>query len=262
VTETGSAGRPCLSAAIIVRDEADRLPACLASLRGLADEIVVVDTGSRDATPFIAAASGAVVEHRVLDGFGPTKQFALDRATGAWVLSIDADERVTVELAAEIRRTVASPDAADGYELRRQSWFLGRRMRFGGMGNDRVLRLFRRERGRFTDAAVHERVIVTGRVGRLTGILEHHTIRTLAEFGAKIERYAALRATEMAARGERGHWWDLVRLPVNFLVFLLVRLSLLDGVRGVIWAAGSAYHSWRKYDLLRERPLAGPARPA
>lgn len=258
MTRSGQAGAPRLSATIIARDEADRLPACLDSLRGLADEIVLVDTGSTDATAAIAAAAGAIVERRPLTGFGPTKQHAVDRATGSWILSIDADERLTPALQEEIRSVVARADSADGYELRRQSWFLGRRMRFSGMAHDYVLRLFRRGAGRFTDAAVHERVEVTGRVGRLDAPMEHHTIRSLAEYREKIERYATLRAAEMAARGVRYRWWDILRLPVNFVVFLLVRLSILDGVPGIVWAAGSAYHSWRKHALLRRDPNAAP----
>jgi glycosyltransferase involved in cell wall biosynthesis len=260
---TGPAGtaRPRLSVTIIARDEEDRLPACLDSLAGIADEVILLDTGSTDGTVSVAEAAGARVERGTLDGFGPAKQRAVDDATGDWVLSIDADERLTPALRAEIVHAITSPQGHDGYELRRQSWFLGRRMRFGGMAHDHVLRLFRRAAGRFTDAAVHERVVVRGTVGRLSAPLEHHTIRSRAEFRSKIERYAALRAREMAARGIRGHWWDILRLPATLFVFLVVRLSLLDGPRGVLWAAGSAYHSWRKYDLLRERPLAGPPWP-
>ncbi len=258
---TGPAGtaRPRLSVTIIARDEEDRLPACLRSLDGIADEVILLDTGSTDRTVAIAEAAGARVEHGTLDGFGPTKQRVVDRARGDWVLSIDADERLTPALRAEILLAITSPRDHAGYEVRRQSWFLGRRMRFGGLAHDHVLRLFRRDAGRFTDAAVHERVVVRGTVGRLSAPLEHDTIRTRAEFRAKIERYAALRAREMAARGARYRWWDILRIPANLLVFLFVRLSILDGLPGVIWAAGSAYHSWRKYDLLRDRPLAGPA---
>lgn len=258
VREPAGRGSPRLSVTIIARDEEDRLPDCLASLGDLADEIILIDTGSTDQTATIAAAAGAMVERHPLEGFGPTKQRAVDRATGDWILSIDADERLTAALREEIRRVVSGPDSAEGYELRRQSWFLGRRMRFSGMSRDHVLRLFKRHAGRFTDAAVHERVEVRGRVGRLNEPMEHHTIRSLAEFRAKIERYAALRAVEMAARGVRYRWWDILRIPVNFVVFLVVRLCVLDGVPGVIWAAGSAYHSWRKYDLLRPRPAGGP----
>lgn len=251
-------GRPLLSAAIIARNEEERLPACLASLRGLADEIVVVDTLSTDRTVEIAAAAGARVERRALDGFGPTKQHAVDRTGGAWVLSIDADERVSPALAADIRRALTAPQAAAGYEIRRRTVFLGRPMRFCGLNDDWVLRLFRRDAGRFTEARVHERVVVQGAVERLSGVLEHETTRSVRDYVEKLERYAALGADALAARGERYHWWDVARLPLNWLLYLVVRLAFLDGVPGLIWAAGSAYHSWRKRDLLREHPAAGP----
>ena len=141
-TAVGRAVR--LSAVIIARNEVANLPACLASLAGLADEIVVVDSESTDGTAAIARASGARVATHRFDGFGAAKQRALDLATGTWALSIDADEVVTPALAAEIRAVVASSAEANGFELRRDVFFVGRRLRFGGMGNDWVLRLFRR----------------------------------------------------------------------------------------------------------------------
>jgi glycosyltransferase involved in cell wall biosynthesis len=261
MTAPGAGRDPRLSVAIIAHNEEERLPACLESLRELAGEIVVVDTLSTDRTGAIAAAAGARVERRALDGFGATKQFAVDCTSGPWVLSIDADERVSATLAQEIRRVIAAPDAAAGYELRRRTVFLGRRMRHSGLNHDWVLRLYRRDAGRFTNAVVHERIEVRGPVERLPGWLEHETTRTLAEYVAKLERYAALGRDGLAARGERYHWWDALRLPINWLLYVVVRLGILDGVPGLIWAAGSAYHSWRKRDLLRERPAAGPAAP-
>jgi hypothetical protein len=174
---------------------------------------------------------------------------------------VDADERVTPALADAIRRVVASPEAAEGYALRWRGFFLGRRMRFGGFGREWVVKLFKRDAGRFTAARIHEHVDVRGRVGRLRGALEHHSVRTVGEYAEKLERYASLHAQDLAARGVRYHWWDAARLPVNFLLFLVLRLGILDGVPGVIWAAGSAYHSWRKRDLLRATPAAGPAAP-
>jgi len=250
---------PRLSVAIIARDEEQRLPACLASVQGLADEVVVVDTMSRDRTGELARAAGARVEQLPFEGFGPTKQRAVDATRGPWVLSLDADERVSPELAAQIRRVVSDPDAADGYALRWQAYFLGRRMRFGGFGSEWVVKLFKRDAGRFTQVPLHEHVEVRGRVGRLTGPLEHHSIRTMREYAGKLERYAATNAVSLAARGVRYRWWDPLRLPVNFLLYYVVRLGFLDGMAGTIWAAGSAYHSWRKRDLLRRSPAAGPA---
>ncbi|MGH7718635.1 MAG: glycosyltransferase family 2 protein, partial [Gemmatimonadaceae bacterium] len=145
-----------LSAFLIVHDEERHLPDCLASLRGLADEIVVLDDGSTDATVDIARAAGATVSHRPFDDYGHQKQAALELTTGEWVLSVDADERVTPALAEAIRAAIASPAAADGYWVRRDLLYLGARLRFGGTGSDWILRLARRAKTRFALLPVHE----------------------------------------------------------------------------------------------------------
>ncbi len=249
---------PRLSVAIIAKDEEERLPACLASVRDLADEIVVVDTLSNDRTPEIARQAGARVEHRRFEGFGATKQMAVELTTGDWVLSLDADERVSPDLAAAIRAAVAATDAADAYQVRWNPVFLGRSMRFGSLRREWVVKLFRRGRGRFTAERIHEHVVVDGRIGRLTGPLDHDTCRSITDYLYKLEWYATLRAQDLRERGVRYRWWDGLRLPVNFILNAVLRLGVLDGVPGLVYAAGSAYHSWRKRDLLRERPAAGP----
>lgn len=244
---------PRLSAVLITLNEERRIGGCLESLAGLADEIVVLDTRSTDRTVEIAQAAGARVERAAFEGFGPTKQRALDLAHGAWVLSIDADERVTPALAAEVRSVVSAEGGADGYWLRREVYYLGRRMRFGGLGNDWALRLFRRGRGRFTPARVHERVEVEGRTARLRGRLEHHTCATLAEHLAKVERYSSIRAEELAARGRRYRPTDVVRAPVEFVLRAVLRLGVLDGTPGVVYAAVSGYAKWLRYAKLLDR---------
>lgn len=249
-----------LSVAIIAKNEAERLPACLASVREIADDIVLVDTLSSDTTAEIARAAGARVTSAPFEGFGPTKQKAVELATGDWVLSIDADERLTPELADAIRRAIASPDAADGYQLRWNPIFLGRSMRFGSLQREWVTKLVRRGRGRFTPARIHEQLVVDGRLDRLSGNLDHDTCRSLSDYARKLEWYASLRASDLRERGVQYHWWDALRLPVNFVWDAVFRLGVLDGVPGLIYAAGSAYHSWRKRDLLRARPAAGPFR--
>ncbi len=253
---------PRLSVAIIARNEEARLPACLASVRGIADEIVVVDTLSSDRTPEIARQAGARVEHRRFEGFGPTKQAAVDLVSGEWVLSLDADERVSPALAASIQAAIASPGAADAYAVRWNPIFLGRPMRFGSLRREWVVKLFRRGRGRFTDERIHEHVVVEGPTGRLAGALDHDTCRSLTDYLHKLEWYATLRAQDLRERGVRYRWWDSLRLPVNFVLNAVLRLGVLDGVPGIIYAAGSAYHSWRKRDLLRSTPAAGPPVPS
>jgi glycosyltransferase involved in cell wall biosynthesis len=247
---------PRLSAVVITLNEERRIGQCLEGLSGLADEIVVLDTMSADRTMEIARSKGARVERAAFEGFGLTKERALGLATGEWVLSIDADERMTPGLAAEIRRAIAAPNAADGYWIRREVYYPGRRMRFGGLGNDWALRLFRRGRGRFTPALVHERVEVTGATARLGGVVAHHSCATFAEHLAKVERYASLRSEELAARGRLYRSSDLLRIPVEFLLRAVFRLGVLDGTAGLVYAAVSAYAKWLRYAKLLDRAPA------
>ena len=236
-----------LSAVIIARNEEANLPACLASLAGLADEIVLVDSESSDRTPAIARAAGARVATHAFDGFGAAKQRALDMATGTWALSIDADEVVTPALADEMRRLVASEVEPNGFEVRRDVFFVGRHLRFGGMGNDWVLRLFRRTEGRFSADRVHEHVEVRGRTARLRGSLEHHAYRTLTEHVEKMNRYTEMQAVLKTERGVRYRTWMWLRLPWEVFARLVLRLGVLDGTAGVLFATMSAYSAWLKY---------------
>jgi len=236
-----------LSAVLITRNEEGNLPACLASLAGLADEIVIVDSESTDRTVQVAEAGGArVVRHRFA-GFGAAKQRALELARGSWVLSVDADERVTPALAEEIRGVLASEPSVSGYLVRRDVFFLGRRLRFGGMGNDWVLRLFRRAGARFSESPVHEHVEIAGRAAKLRTTLEHHAYRTLAEHVEKMNRYTDIQAEMKAARGVRYRNWMWARLPWEVFARCILRLGLLDGTAGVVFATMSAYSSWLKY---------------
>jgi len=254
---TPPASGPKLSVILITLDEAERLPACLASVKGLADEIVVVDTGSTDRTVEIARQAGArvdLISRSEFKGHGISKQRALDLATGAWVLLLDADERVTRELADEIRATLAGTPAVDGYWVRRDVYYLGRKMRWGGLGHDWVIRLFRREKGRCTPAPVHTGVEVTGSTARLSGPLEHHTVRTVPEHLRKVETYGSIRTAEFAARGRAYRATDWLRMPVEFVLRAFVRLGVLDGTRGIVWATISAYEKWLRYAMLINRP--------
>lgn len=252
---TTTAG-PGLSVILITLDEEERLPACLASVAGLADEIVVVDTGSRDRTVAIAQRAGARVDHIAradFKGHGISKQRALDLATRAWVLLLDADERVTPALADEIRAALAAGPAVDGFWVRRDVFYLGRRMRWGGLGHDWVIRLFRRERGRCTPAPVHTGVEVDGTTARLQGVIEHHTVRTVPEHLRKVENYGSIRTAEFAARGRAYRATDWLRMPVEFVLRAFVRLGVLDGTRGIVWATISAYEKWLRYAMLINR---------
>jgi ADP-heptose:LPS heptosyltransferase len=243
---------PPLSAFIITKNEAVDIEACLKSLSGLADEIVVVDDESTDATVEICKRLGAKVFHKKFDGFGPQKQFALEQTTGEWVLSIDADERVPAALAEEIRRLMGSQPKHNGYKIRRNFYFLGRHLRFGGLGKDWVLRLFRKNQGRFRNVKVHESIDVSGTVGRLRNPLEHYSYPTLEEYRKKRDQYTTLAAQEQWAKGRRFSWRDHFRPAWELGVRVIAKGAWLDGQPGITYAALSAGATWLRAVKLRE----------
>ncbi len=249
-----------LSVIVITRDEAARLPTCLASV-AFADEIVVVDSGSQDGTVAVAEAAGArVIVTPDWPGFGVQKQRALDAARGRWVLSLDADEWLDDDLAAAIRAIVQAqprPDEAAGFEVDRLSAFCGRWMRAGSWYPDWTLRLVRRERARFTPDRVHERLGVDGPVARLQGRLLHNSIANLHDALDKMNRYSSGRAADLHARGRRG---GLARALGHaawaFVRSYLLRRGFRDGRLGFVLAtldAQSTYYRYLKL-WLADRP--------
>ncbi|MGZ3411774.1 MAG: glycosyltransferase family 2 protein [Xanthobacteraceae bacterium] len=237
---------PRLSAIVIVKNEAENIAACLAGL-AFCDERVVVDSGSSDDTVKIARESGARVESHAWEGFGPQKNFALSLATGDWILSVDADERVSAELAREIQSAIAAP-RVDAYEIPRVTSFLGRDMRGSDGSSDFVLRLFRRDKARFSDDLVHERVICDGKVARLSIPLMHHSVTRLENALSRIDRYSSASAAMIVASGRRvsfmsGIWhglWTFIR------IYLLQR-GFLDGREGFLQAVANAEGSYYRY---------------
>lgn len=243
---------PSLSAIIITRNEERDLPACLDSLRGLAGEVVVVDSRSTDRTRDLAATAGAKVFERDWPGYGPQKQFALEQATGDWVLNVDADERVTPGLAAEINALLSGAPAADGYEIPFRLFFLGRRLRFGRGAREFHVRLFRRDKASYPARAVHEGISVQGALGRLTGAVEHHSYQDFSEYLRKCDEYTALRAAQRRAAGARFSAWSHLRLPWEFFLRYVLKGGFLDGSAGFAYAALSAVHVWLRGARLME----------
>jgi glycosyltransferase involved in cell wall biosynthesis len=234
--------RPRLSVVVVTRNEQDRLRACLESV-AWADEIVVVDAESDDKTVSIAREFTDHVVVRPWPGYAAQKNTALEMATAEWALSLDADEIVSAELAADIRRVLASEAPADGYAIPRRNIFWGRWMRHGGLYPDWQVRLFRRTRGRFGARAVHESVTVDGRVERLAGHLEHRSYRDVGDFLARADRYATLAAGDAVAQGRRAGVTDFVVRPLGrFLAMYVVHLGFLDGWRGFLLASLYAYY--------------------
>lgn len=238
-----------LSAIVITRNEAHNLHECLQSLRGLVDEIIVVDNQSMDATVAIAQQHGAkVAQPADWPGFGQQKNRALDLATCDWVLSIDADERVTPELAAEIKRVVQAGDANASYKFPRLSSYCGKFIHHSGWQPDYVLRLFKRGTAKFSDDLVHERVVTEQKVVALQNHLLHYSYLNFSQVLSKVDAYSSASAKQAYARGKRssvagamGHGaWAFFRTYV-------IRTGFLDGAHGLALAISNAETSYYKY---------------
>lgn len=247
-----------LSVAIIARDEADRLPDALASVADLAAEIVVLDSGSTDDTVALAQAAGARVERTDWPGHVAQKNRALAACTHRWVLSIDADERVSPELAASLRQALQQQPDVVGFELTRLSWWQGAPIRHGTWYPDRRIRLVLRDAALWGGHDPHDRLSVSGPTARLTGDLHHHPYRSLSEHLSVIDRYTEIAAQALARAGRRAAWWDVaLRPPLHIVKALLLKMGFLDGVRGLCLAwLGAAYVAlkWGRRWLAQERP--------
>ena len=249
-----------ISACIITFNEADRIEACLRSV-AFCDEIIVVDSHSIDRTRELAASLGARVIERDWPGYRSQKQFAVDAARHEWVLCLDADERVSAELRAEITALRSAGFAgAAGWSIPRISDYFGRFLRHGNAYPDRLVRLFDRRRGGWTGYEIHENTRVAGRVRRLRGRLEHYPYRSLTDHQNRMQRYADLMAQALYAQGKR---CGLTRVLVNpqwrFVRGYLLRLGFLDGWRGLVFALIESNYVRRKYLglYIRSRGLPG-----
>ncbi len=249
-----------ISACIITFNEAERIEACLRSV-DFCDEIVVVDAHSSDRTRELAAHLGARVIERDWPGYRSQKQFAVDAARHDWVLCLDADERVSAELRAEIgalRRSGALMAAA-GWSIPRITDYFGRFLRHGNAYPDRLVRLFDRRCGGWTGYEIHENTRVTGRIRRLHGRLEHYSYRSLHDHLTRMQRYADLMAQALYERGKRCGLLPVLLNPQwRFVRGYLLRLGFLDGWRGLVFALIESGYVRRKYLglYMRSRGLA------
>ena len=243
-----------LSAIIIAKDEEEDIPGALKSLEGLADEIIVlVAEDSSDKTAQIAREAGAKVFTRKFDGYAGQKQAALDSSTGRWVLSLDADERVSDELRKTIISTLAQSPAEAGFEISFEVNFLGRHLKFGGLGSERHIRLFERNQGKFVGGSLHEGVALLKPPSFLRpGAIIHEPYKNISEYLLKLDRYTTLAAHKLESQGKRFHAWHHLLLPWEFFSRAFLRLGFLDGTPGLVWAGLSAFYSWLKYVKLKE----------
>jgi len=249
--QLSASARARLSVIVVAQDAAALLPECLAST-AFADESVVVVSDSGDATRQVAAQLGARVIEKAWLGFGRQKQFAVEQAANDWVLCLDADERVSPELAASIVRALDAP-AAPVYRMARRNRFLGRWLRHGEGYPDWSPRLFDRRSARWSDDAVHEKVLYAVTPGTLEGDLLHDSAEDLGRYLAKQNRYTTLAAQELYASGRNAGLLELAISPlVRFVKFYLLRLGFLDGLPGLIHISIGCMNSFAKYAKLIE----------
>ncbi|HEX9242933.1 MAG TPA: glycosyltransferase family 2 protein [Anaeromyxobacter sp.] len=243
-----------ISAVVITRDEERNLGRCLESLRGIADEVVVMDSGSTDRTEAIARESGARFVPQAWLGYGPQKNAAAAAAREEWILSLDADEALSDELRASIRALKAAGPGADAYEMSRLNFYCGRFLRHSGWYPDRKIRLWRKGAARWSEPIVHEVVEPApgARVRRLGGDLLHYTCHTREQHLTTIEKFTTLSAEELAREGRTAGLGRRLGSPLaQFLRGYVLKLGFLDGAEGFQACWLSAYATWLKYEKLR-----------
>jgi glycosyltransferase involved in cell wall biosynthesis len=235
-----------LSITIITKNEARNISECVRSA-AFADEVVVVDCGSTDNTVALARAEGATVYEMDWAGDGPQKNRAIDRATGDWFFSLDADERISPKLAVEIR-TALRRDDLDGYRVPRISMYAGRFMHHGGWRPDYTWRLARRGRARYTETQMHAHLQIQGRTGSLRESIIHYSFPDLESVVDKLNRYSSAGARDLAARGRKGSLGRAVShgLWAFFRTYVLQR-GFLDGRHGFMLAVSNAEGTYYRY---------------
>ncbi len=247
-----------LTVIIPCKDELPNIEACIASVASLADELIIADSGSTDGTLELVKARGncRVLEREYVNSAN-FKNWAIPQAKHDWILLVDADERVTPELAAEIQCLKESGDLEqtphDAFSIARRVFLLNHLVRFSGWQHDRVRRLFRKSCGYETRRVHAELDVAWNKTGYLKSPFEHHTFRSLKHFSAKLERYAYWRAEDLFAQGKRSGWVNLTLRPLfRFLKHYVFQLGILDGPTGLIISSSLAFSEYQKYAALWE----------
>ncbi|MEZ5359574.1 MAG: glycosyltransferase family 2 protein [Candidatus Zixiibacteriota bacterium] len=240
-----------ISAIIITKNEEANIERCLRSV-AWTDEIILVDSNSTDRTVEIAKSFDAKIFNPEWKGFGPAKQYALEQASGDWILSIDADEEVTFTLKNEILQLLEGNPEFCGYFLPRKTQFLGRWILYSGWYPDYVLRLFKKDAGCFTEALVHEKVEVEGATGKLHNALMHYSYPSLEDYMHKMDNYSSLGAAELFKKGrDVSPYTAALKAPVSFLRKYILQRGWKDGWEGFLIAYLTSTGTLLKYAKLR-----------
>lgn len=239
-----------LSVIIITKNVAAQIKTCLESVK-FADEIIVLDSGSTDDTVAICRQFTGQVFITDWPGFGAQKNRAIAKASGQWILSLDADEHLTPELAESIKQVIQTEEECNGYAIHRRSSFCGHYIKYGDWSRDYCLRLFKRGTAQFEEIPVHERLLVSGKTGRIKGILLHDSYLSLDAMLAKMNSYTALGAQMLSAKGKQASLTKaLFRAFWRFVRSYILRLGFLDGRAGLMLALTTAEATFYRYAKL------------
>jgi glycosyltransferase involved in cell wall biosynthesis len=250
--DVGDMSKPTISAVIMARNESANIVDAISTL-SFADQIIVADTGSKDNTLELAGNAGAETHSILFDGYGASKNRAISYANCDWIFSMDADERVSPELACAIRKAIESGNDYNGYEINRLTYFLGTPIRHSGWFPEYIPRLIRRGKGKFNRKLVHEGIEIDGKMSRLDGLLYHYSYRDLESYFDKLNVYSEMSAREMFDQKRN---CNLVKLlfypPAAFVKMYIQKAGFLDGYHGFLLAVLSSFHVFVKYAKLRE----------
>jgi glycosyltransferase involved in cell wall biosynthesis len=241
-----------ISVVIITYNEEKRLEAALKSVREVASEIIVVDSFSTDDTIKIAKKYTDQVFRRKWTNFADQKNFANGKAHGRWILSLDADERLSTELMAEILGLEENPACA-GFSMPRQVFYLGKWIRYSGWYPDRKVRLFRRDQARWEGEYVHEKLVIKGRIRKLNGVIQHYTYKNIRDHLDRINSFSDLGAQKLYSQNRKCRWYHLTLLPVSrFVKSFFLKTGFLDGFAGFVISVLHGYAIFVRYAKLKE----------
>jgi len=242
-----------LSVGIITFNEEKILGKTLESVKKIADEIIIVDSNSTDKTVEIAESFGAKVHNEEWRGFGPQKNSVIDKCQGEWILLIDADEELSLELVDKIKEILNGKNEFDVYKINRSSICFGKRIKYGGWSNQYATRLWKKNSVKINNNLVHEDFLTEKFIGKIQEHINHHSYLSLSDYLIRFNRYTSLGAEEYYKKGKKTNIFGIIINPIfKFLRMYIIRLGFLDGVEGFLLAILSSNYTMVKYYKLLE----------
>ncbi len=239
-----------ISLFIITKNEEAKIAQCIASAKDLVSEIVVVDAYSKDKTAEIAARAGALVFQRPFDGFTTQKNFALSKVSSPWALNLDADEILSGELKEQIRALLPNTKHA-GFNILFSNFFLGKHMKHSGLNHEYHIRLVRTDKAHYEGGLVHEGLKVDGTIGTINAPVQHYSYDSIESYFRKFNKYTTLAAQQMHKNGRKCQvLLVLLTIPFEFIKRYILKLGILDGMHGFLWASFSSFYVFVKYMKL------------